>query len=240
MSKKVKYILFLILCGFVGGCFGYAVRHFEDLLIINWKLSQLYDGIYCIGVTAQIILITISFILYFRARYYLDKMGPEFDEVLECKAGQLSTIGCITTNSTMIIGLSVAPIIFMMNQSSINLIVTFLFAVSMLLSIVSSALLFGLIKKTNPEKDVSFYDKKADKRLVSQMDEAEKQVLGVAAYETQIAMKSVFSAIMVIVFMLCAIVSELVIVNVFIGTIWCIQSIMFALKANQLERGRIK
>lgn len=189
-----KFILIMVISLFVGGGIGFfSAKYGLNTLSGNMKSAGAFFGTYVapwLMLAVAIIVPVVSAALYKKAKKLLAVWDGEDEKISDAVDEKISVI--IWISSTALI-LSY----FLIAASYAEGFATFENKENIVLFMVGIAAFFGILietvliqqkcvdtaKKTNPEKTVSIYDMKFQKKWMDSCDEAEKIIIGKCAFK---------------------------------------------------------
>lgn len=192
-----KYILVLVISGIVGGVVGFfSARCGLNTLSESLKNVGVMFGMYIapwLMLALAVIVPVIAIPKYKRAKGMLNTWDGENEEVSDQVEEKLSVVIWLTGAAIIISYFLIAAVYaegFEIFEN--NSILTFFMSVAAFLAVLIEVILIqqkcvDAAKRTNPEKTVSIYDMKFQKKWVDSCDEAEKILIGKCAFKSYTA-----------------------------------------------------
>lgn len=241
------FILLLIIFSVIGGCVGYfAAKYSLNTLSAQLKAIASQFGTYfapwlMLGIA--LVLPLIFALLHRDVKKLLSTWDGEQEEVYDVMDRKLSLSLWISSAAMIVSYFLIAAVYaggFSLFESTGNTF-TFILAVSAFLIIMAEALLIQQkciddTKKLNPEKTVSVFDLKFRKKWLDNCDEAEKILIGKAAFKAYGATNTTCS-VLAIVLAVCALIFETGFLPSFaVCLIWAINVSVYCKEALQYTK----
>ncbi len=204
-----KFILICVISMIVGGTSGFvAAKYGIDTLSGSMKaVGEIFSMQIALWLmlALAIALPIISFPLYKKAKKLLATWNGDDEEVPDAVDAKLSAIIWIT-GTALIISYFLISASYSGGFSTLDNeenIVPFFVSIAAFLGILFESIIIqqkcvDAAKKTNPEKTVSVYDMKFQKRWIDSCDEAEKIMIGKCAYKAYKATNTVCSILAIL------------------------------------------
>lgn len=204
----LKFIITLILCGFIGGLFGALISnsHLSILKIAEMFQSTIIMHIFPIAITGTILLTLTIIYFYLTAKSASNKLKiddpKESDELFYEKTERASDFG-LTFSSILLIFAFVffgtgLNLLFMEKNQAFVFPLIALLLVATVISTAGTVLFVNLEKKINPEKRGNIFDGNFHKDWLKTSDEAEKFILYKASYQSFKIMQIIYVIVMLI------------------------------------------
>lgn len=203
-----KFLLILFCATLIGGVFGYCAAYFG--------LDGLAEGLSQAGeffslhiapwllLCCAVLLPAVCLPLYFAARRRLAGWDGE-DEAVPAQTEHTLSVAMMACSVLMLAAMFLmgasyaAPLMTSEKPHMLGLLgVPVFFIAAMAEALLLQQRLVDLSKQLNPEKTVSVYDMKFQKKWYDSCDEAEKLLIGQCAYKAYLAMSKVCSVLWLI------------------------------------------
>lgn len=246
-----KFILIMFISMIIGGGIGfYSAKYDLNNLSGQFKKLGTFFGMYIapwLMLAIAFIVPICSVIIYQDAKKLLVLWDGENEEISDKIDAKLSIVIYITSAalifSYFLIAASYANGFTTFDKNLISFIIGIIsFLAIMIEAIIFQQKCIDTSKITNPEKNVSIYDTKFQKKWLESCDEAEKIMIGNCAFKAYSA-TNMICTILSIVLAVCALIFDigflpsLVVCIVWIInlSIYCIESIKFSKPGNKLS-----
>ena len=213
-----KFMLIMVISLLVGGGIGFcAARYGLNTLAGGLKSAGAFFGTYIapwLMLAAAVIVPMVCVPIYRRAKRLLSSWDGENEEISDMIDNKLSIVVWITSAALILSFFLIAALYsggfaaFENESSTLSFVVGIAaFFGIMIEAVIIQQKCVDAAKKTNPEKTVSVYDTKFQKKWMDSCDEAEKIMIGKCAFKAYNATNAVCSAL-AIVLAICALVFE--------------------------------
>ncbi len=211
-----KFMLIIVISLIVGGGIGFfSARYDWNTLTSDMKSAGAFFGTYIapwLILTIAIIMPMVCVPVYRGAKKLLSSWDGENEEASDEIDKNLSIVIWIT-GAALILSCFLLAALYSRGSSTFeneNNIVPFFIGIAAFFTILIEAVLIqqkcvDAAKKTNPEKTVSVYDTKFQKKWMDRCDEAEKIIIGKCAFKAYAATNTV-CLVLSIVLSICALV----------------------------------
>lgn len=237
-----KFILIMLICLIVGGAVGFfSAKYGLNTLSGSMKAVGEIFGLYIapwLMLSIAIIEPVISIPLYRKARKLLNTWDGEDDEVCDTAEGKLSIIiwltGAALIISYFLIAASYSGGFAAFENEDFTLpffIGIAAFFIILIETVIIQQKCIDAAKITNPEKTVSVYDMKFQKKWVDSCDEAEKIMIGKCAFKAYTVTNTVCT-ILAVVLAICALIFEIgFLPSLVVCIIWIINQSVYCKEA---------
>lgn len=213
-----KFMLIMVISLLVGGGIGFcAARYGLNTLAGGLKSAGAFFGTYIapwLMLAAAVIVPMVCVPIYRRAKRLLSSWDGENEEISDMIDNKLSIVVWITSAALILSFFLIAALYsggfaaFENENSTLSFVVGIAaFFGIMIEAVIIQQKCVDAAKKTNPEKTVSVYDTRFQKKWMDSCDEAEKILIGKCAFKAYSATNTVCSAL-AIVLAICALVFE--------------------------------
>lgn len=213
-----KFMLIMVISLLVGGGIGFcAARYGLNTLAGGLKSAGAFFGTYIapwLMLAAAVIVPMVCVPIYRRAKRLLSSWDGENEEISDMIDNKLSIVVWITSAALILSFFLIAALYsggfaaFENENSTLSFVVGIAaFFGIMIEAVIIQQKCVDAAKKTNPEKTVSVYDTRFQKKWMDSCDEAEKIMIGKCAFKAYSATNTVCSAL-AIVLAICALVFE--------------------------------
>lgn len=211
-----KFILIMVISMLGGGLIGFCTAKYGlHMLTDGMKSAGAFFGTYIASwlmLAVAVIVPVVCFPIYQSAKKLLSSWDGENEEISDSIDKKISVIIWITSAALILSYFLIAASYsggFEAFENENN-IVLFFIGIAAFLAIMIEAVIIQQkcvdgAKKTNPEKTVSVYDTKFQKKWMESCDEAEKMMIGKCAYKAYAATNTVCT-VLAIVLAICALV----------------------------------
>lgn len=256
-NKKSKrgFVILMIVCLLIGGFAGYfgamatdllkgQISNISKLLTENYPLFQAY--------VMPWVILAFTVICFILGEMWLNKgkkqittWDGEDNEHIEVADSHLNKVNSVS-NALMIViqilfGLATYQLMSLFEKIDnvyMTLIVIVVYFAGLIISISQQGRAVKLLKQYAPEKKGSIYDRKFHKVWYESCDEAERQMIGDASYQTMRFMISVFSTLLTITIVVGMFIPIGLLCAFFIGLLWLIMTCYYSHTCAKLERGK--
>ena len=213
-----KFMLIMVISLLVGGGIGFcAARYGLNTLAGSLKSAGAFFGTYIapwLMLAAAVIVPMVCVPIYRRAKRLLSSWDGENEEISDTIDNKLSVVIWFTSAALILSYFLIAAsysggfAAFENENSTLSFVVGIAaFFGIMIEAVIIQQKCVDAAKKTNPEKTVSVYDTRFQKKWMDSCDEAEKIMIGKCAFKAYSATNTVCSAL-AIVLAICALVFE--------------------------------
>ncbi len=248
-----KFMLIMVISILVGGGIGFcAARYGLNTLSGSLKSAGAFFGTYIapwLLLAAAVIVPMVCVPLYRRAKCLLSSWDGENEEISDTIDNKLSIVVWITSAALILSFFLIAAsysggfAAFGNEKSALSFVVGIAaFFGIMIEAVIIQQKCVDAAKKTNPEKTVSVYDTRFQKKWMESCDEAEKILIGKCAFKAYSATNTVCSAL-AIVLAICALVFETGFLPSFVvcliwivnQTVYCKEAIKYSKAGNKIS-----
>ena len=250
-----KFLLSAIVCTIVGGIIGYysgygAAKGGIDKLVGIMKETGAFFGAHIapwLMLALAVALPVVCIPIYRSAKKLIGMWDGEDEELADAVDGKISTAMWISSAALVVSYFLIAASYsagFAAFDSRLGTYAVFAsivgFLAVMLETIIIQQKCVDAAKQTNPEKNVSVYDMKFQKKWVDSCDEAEKIMIGKCAYKAYTATGSV-CAVLAIVLAVCALVFGIgFLPSLVVCLIWLVNLSVYCREAMRCSKAGIK
>lgn len=197
-----KFIFILVISMVVGGIIGYFAAKYElDTLAGSIKSAGAFFGTNIASwlmLAIAVLVPVVSIPLYKEAKKLLSSWNGEDEEISDAVDEKLSVIIWLTSAALIISYFLIAASYsggFSIFENEKNLLLFFVGIAAFFGIMIETTIIrqkcVDAAKKTNPEKTVSIYDRKFQKKWMDSCDEAEKIMIGKCSYKACAATNTV-------------------------------------------------
>ena len=214
-----KFMLIMVISLFIGGSIGFCSAKYRlDMLAGGIKSAGTFFGTYiapCLMLVMAVIVPVVCICVYRDAKKLLSSWDGENEEISDTIDNKLSVAVWLTSAALIFSYFLIAASYsggFKAFENKNNIVMLFIsiaaFLAIMIESIIIQQKCIDAAKKTNPEKTVSVYDPKFQKKWMDSCDEAEKIMIGKCAFKAYAATNTVCT-VLAILLAVCALIFEI-------------------------------
>ncbi|KOA20408.1 hypothetical protein CLHOM_12270 [Clostridium homopropionicum DSM 5847] len=231
MRKYKNFIITITLAGLFGGFIGYLTKKEFSINLVR-SMDNLYYYLFMTFFLISVVIGIISAIIMviLRAKYKEIDI-EELPKHIERKIDMTISL------STIIVIISMVWVAVMVNKSVFEIKVNYVL-VSAASSIISSILQVLSIRVYNryyPDRKLNMFENNSDKKFFERLDEGEKWIAYSSSYRTFKGMKIVYSISMVVSIFLSTFLTIPIILPIFIGAMWIIQTVIYTMSARKYD-----
>lgn len=204
-----KFLLIMVICLLAGGVTGfYSAKYGLNALADEMKSAGAFFGAYIapwLMLAAAVIVPVVCLVIYMGAKELFASWDGENEEISDAIDKKLSMVLWITS-AALILSYFLIAACYAQGFAAFekeNADVPFLAGIVCFIAIMAEGVILqqkcvDMIKKMNPEKKVSVYDTKFQKKWMESCDEAEKMVIGKCAFKAYAATNTVCMVLAVV------------------------------------------
>lgn len=201
-----KFMLIMVICLLVGGITGFcAAKYGLNTLAGSMKSAGAFFGTYIapwLILMSAIVVPVVCVSIYQGAKKLLSSWDGEDEEISDAIDKKLSIIIWVTSAALILSYFLIAASYsggFETFENENGLVLIFVGIISFLAIMMETVIIqqkcVDAAKKTNPEKTVSVYDTKFQKKWIDSCDEAERLMIGKCAFKAFAATNTVCSVL---------------------------------------------
>ena len=231
MRKYKNFIITLILSTLFGGFVGYFTKKEFKINLVH-SMDNLYYYLFMIFLLISIAIgITTTIIMVVLRTKYKDIDVEELPKHIERKIDI-----AISLCTTMVI-ISMVWIAVMINKSFNDIRINYVMisAASAIIASILQMLAIKIYNKYYPDRKLNIFENNSDKKFFQRLDEGEKWIAYSSSYRTFKGMQIVYSISMVISILLSTFLTIPIILPIFIGLMWIIQTAIYTMSARKYD-----
>lgn len=231
MRKYKNFIITVTLSGLFGGFIGYLTKREFRISLLD-SLDNLYYYLFVAFLFISIIIgiIAIVIIAILRAKYKWVDI-EELPKHIERKIDMTISL------STIMVIISMVWVAIMVNKSVFEIKVNYVLvsAASAIISSILQVLSIRVYNRYYPDRKLNMFENNSDKKFFERLDEGEKWVAYSSSYKTFKGMQIVYSISMVVSIFLSTFFTIPIILPMFIGAMWIIQTVIYTMSARKYD-----
>lgn len=239
-NKKIvlHFVLIMLACLVFGGCIGYGIGYASDGLsdLLTYAGNLLVQNAIWL-MLASFILLAVSYFFYRKGKRLAatlhddDEAGYEAADCAYSLAFNAVTVFIVFLFTFLGLGFSAGQASFSRSKS---LMFIGLLAIGLVLAFVLQGVLIQATKRLYPEKRGNILDAKFQKDWFASCDEAERQMIGQAAYTSMQATAGAFMVASLVCIFLAFILPIGPLPILLVGALWLVQQESYLLAAAKL------
>jgi len=235
-----KFVVIVICCTLVGGVFGYSSVKFEGSIADGFSAFFVFLQNWALYILSAetVIFLGLSLVFYMLSRKKASSLTDE-DEELYDEADHLLNTSVNLGSIYQILAFTFFAIYLSGSAQSLgrdSLWHIGIFVVPLFANIALQSACVKLAKSMSPEKRGSVYDMKFQKEWFESCDEAERQMIGQAAYRSMRTTANVILALILVAILLGIFGLVHPFVPLSLGIVWLAQTQSYNAAATKLEK----
>ena len=239
-----KFLLWVLGGGAVGFCVGLASGVLKDLEVGAWvsaRLPALLGTIAPWGIpVSSAVLLSICFGYYRAAKKLCDRWDGEDDDIPDQADRKLNVVLLCSSLAMILDFLFLGMAVLYTESARVAIATVGMMVLSCALEVLAQQKTVDLTRRMNPEKQVSAYDRKFQKKWYELCDEAERAQIGQASYRAFRAV-NVFCPFLWLALLLLSYVFPIgLLPMVSVLAVWAVLEVTYILECMRLSEKREK